>query len=184
MNLQKSWCFLKEAGFFSQGTGYFRKGLKETPSSTCIYTFWALTILTCSDHYSSRLCSSTLFPKSHRKIPDQDMGHNSLQPSSGTLTILRTLARQNISSVRTCWGHGTRWSMEEYHKRYKGVCKPKVLRLWLTCLWIPNEIIFFAAKDGEALYSQQKQDWELTVAQIMNSLLQIQTQIEESRENH
>ena len=33
-------------------------------------------------------------------------------------------------------------------------------------------IIFFTAKDGEALYSQQKQDWELTVAQIMNSLLQ------------
>ena len=32
-------------------------------------------------------------------------------------------------------------------------------------------IIFFAAKDGEALYGQQKQDWELTVAQIMNSLL-------------
>ena len=32
-------------------------------------------------------------------------------------------------------------------------------------------IIFFAAKDGEALYSQQKQDPELTVAQIMNSLL-------------
>ena len=33
-------------------------------------------------------------------------------------------------------------------------------------------IIFFAAKDEEALYSQQKQDQELTVAQIMNSLLQ------------
>ena len=32
-------------------------------------------------------------------------------------------------------------------------------------------IIFFAAKDGEALYSQQKQDQELTVAQIMKSLL-------------
>ena len=32
-------------------------------------------------------------------------------------------------------------------------------------------IIFFAAKDGEALYSQPKQDWEQTVAQIMNSLL-------------
>jgi len=32
-------------------------------------------------------------------------------------------------------------------------------------------IIFFAAKDGEAVYSQQKQDWELTVAKIMNSLL-------------
>ena len=36
-------------------------------------------------------------------------------------------------------------------------------------------IIFFAAKDGEALYSQQKQELELTVAQIMNSLFQIQT---------
>ena len=33
-------------------------------------------------------------------------------------------------------------------------------------------IIFFAAKNGEALYTQQKQDRELTVAQIMNSLLQ------------
>ena len=33
-------------------------------------------------------------------------------------------------------------------------------------------IIFFAAKDGEALYSQQKQDQELTMAQIKNSLLQ------------
>ena len=32
-------------------------------------------------------------------------------------------------------------------------------------------IIFFAAKDEEALHSQQKQDQELTVAQIMNSLL-------------
>ena len=32
-------------------------------------------------------------------------------------------------------------------------------------------IIFFAAKDGEALYSQQKQDRELTVAQIMNSFI-------------
>ena len=44
-------------------------------------------------------------------------------------------------------------------------------------------IKFFAAKDGEALYSQQKQDQELTVTQIMTSLYQIQTQIEESREN-
>ena len=33
-------------------------------------------------------------------------------------------------------------------------------------------IIFFAAKDEEALNSKQKQDWELTVAQIMNFLLQ------------
>jgi len=32
-------------------------------------------------------------------------------------------------------------------------------------------IISFAAKDGEAFYSQHKQDQELTVAQIMNTLL-------------
>ena len=39
-----------------------------------------------------------------------------------------------------------------------------------------------AAKDGEALYSQQKQDQELTVAQIMNSLLPNPDL--KSRENH
>ena len=32
-------------------------------------------------------------------------------------------------------------------------------------------IVFFAAEDRQALYSQQKQDLELTVAQIMSSLL-------------
>ena len=45
-------------------------------------------------------------------------------------------------------------------------------------------IIFFAVNNGEALYSQQKQDQELTVAQIMNSLLPIQIYTEESREKH
>ena len=45
-------------------------------------------------------------------------------------------------------------------------------------------IIFFAAKDGEALYSQQKQDQELSVVQIMSSLLPNSDLIEESRENH
>ena len=33
-------------------------------------------------------------------------------------------------------------------------------------------VIFLAAEDGEVLYSQQKQDQELTVAQLINSLLQ------------
>ena len=32
-------------------------------------------------------------------------------------------------------------------------------------------IKFFADEEGESLYSQQKQDQELTVTQIMNSLL-------------
>ena len=36
---------------------------------------------------------------------------------------------------------------------------------------LKSDIIFFTAEDGEALYSQQKQDQELTVALIMNSLL-------------
>ena len=44
-------------------------------------------------------------------------------------------------------------------------------------------IIFFAAEDGEALFSQQKQDLEFTVAQI-TSLFENSGQIEESRENH
>ena len=49
----------------------------------------------------------------------------------------------------------------------------KTLHMDITRWSTPKSrlIIFFAAKDGEALYSQQKQDQELTVAQIMNSLL-------------
>ena len=42
-----------------------------------------------------------------------------------------------------------------------------VITRWSTEIRL---IIFFAAEDGETLYSQQKQDWELTVAQIVNSL--------------
>ena len=36
-------------------------------------------------------------------------------------------------------------------------------------------IISFAAKDGEVLCTQHKQDCKLTVAQTMNSLFEIQT---------
>ena len=36
-------------------------------------------------------------------------------------------------------------------------------------------IAFFAAKDGEALYSQEKKGWELTVAQTQTPYWQIQT---------
>ena len=45
-------------------------------------------------------------------------------------------------------------------------------------------IIFFAAEEGEALFSQQKQDQELTVAQIMSSLLHKSGLNWKSRENH
>ena len=44
-------------------------------------------------------------------------------------------------------------------------------------------ILVSAAKDGEAVYSHQKQDQELTVAQIMNSLLPNSDLNLESREN-
>ena len=47
-----------------------------------------------------------------------------------------------------------------------------------------RKTIFFAAKDGEAVYSQQKQDQEVTVARIMNSLLPNSDLMEESKENH
>ena len=70
------------------------------------------------------------------------------------------------------WQNVVRWRREcqttsvflpwEPHKQYEQYEESNtVIRL----------IIFFAAKDGEALYSQQKQDWVLTVAQIMNFLL-------------
>ena len=36
-------------------------------------------------------------------------------------------------------------------------------------IWL---IVFFEAKDGEALYSQQKQDQDLNVAKIMNFVMQ------------
>ena len=47
-----------------------------------------------------------------------------------------------------------------------------------------NQIVYIlAAKDGEALYSEQKQDWELTMAQIMNSFLRDQCKgIEKTKE--
>ena len=63
---------------------------------------------------------------------------------------------------RECTGHSKRpppTTLEKTHRHHHMVNTK--IRL----------IIFFAAKDEEALYSQQKQAWELTVGQIMNSLL-------------
>ena len=44
-------------------------------------------------------------------------------------------------------------------------------------------IILFVAEDGEALYSQQKKDLELTVAQIISSLMQNSIIIHQNNEN-
>ena len=40
------------------------------------------------------------------------------------------------------------------------------------CMDKTRMIIYLVAQDGDALDCQQKQDWELTVPQIMSSLLQ------------
>ena len=65
---------------------------------------------------------------------------------------------------RTCWLQQTPFSNnakeDSTHGRHKMINSE--VRL----------IMFFAAKDGETLYSQQKQDWELTVAQTMSLFLQ------------
>ena len=45
---------------------------------------------------------------------------------------------------------------------------PKNITRWSI---LESDWLYFVAKDGEALCSQWKQDWELTVAQIMNSLV-------------
>ena len=51
-----------------------------------------------------------------------------------------------------------------------------ILKFKKACKYQNQIDYMFTAKDGEALYSQQKQDQELTVAQIMNSFhCQIQT---------
>ena len=65
-------------------------------------------------------------------------------------------AKANRVLPRECTGHNKHRSTHGHHQ---------MVNTEITL------IIFFAAKDGEALYSQQKQDWELTVVQIMNSLL-------------
>ena len=86
-------------------------------------------------------------------------------------------------SINQVWPWSTKWSRAKVNR----VCQDNTLvtantlfqqhKRWLYTWTSPdgkhwNQIDYvFAAKDGEALYSQQKQDQELTVAQIMNCLL-------------
>ena len=74
------------------------------------------------------------------------------------------------------WPWSTEWSRAKanrvlpreftgHKKHYLSTTQEKALHMDIRL------IIVFAAKHGEALYSQQKQDRKLTVAQIMNSLL-------------
>ena len=93
---------------------------------------------------------------------------------------------RNTWSNRQIWPGSTEWSRAKADRvlprEHTGHSKHH-LPTQETCLHMSTHghhhvvntksrvIIFFGAKDGEALYSQQKQDQELTVAQIMNSLL-------------
>ena len=90
------------------------------------------------------------------------------------------MALEETPGVTSKFGLGVQ---SEAGQRLKEFCQENTLVIANTLLqqhkrrcyiWTSPEIrliIFLAAKDGEAIYSQQKQDRELTVAQIMNSLL-------------
>ena len=98
-------------------------------------------------------------------------------------------------SNRQVWPWSTKWSRAKANTVLPRECtghskhplptttQGKTLHLDNTEIRL---IIFFATKDREALYSQQnnktKQKLELTVAHIISSSLQIQAQIEESKE--
>ena len=69
---------------------------------------------------------------------------------------------RNTWSNRLIWPWSTEWSRQKANR---------ILPREHTGHTEIRLIIFFAAKVGKALYSQQKQDQELTVAQIINCLL-------------
>ena len=77
---------------------------------------------------------------------------------------MEKIARRNINNLRYADGTTLMAESEEELKSLLMKVKEESEKVGL-------KLIFFAAKDGEALYSQQKQGQELTVAQIMNSLL-------------
>ena len=90
---------------------------------------------------------------------------------------------RNTWSNKQIWPWSTEWTRAKANKVLPRECtgyskhplpttQEKTLHMDITRWSTPKSlIIFFAAKDGEAVYSQQKQDQEMTVAQIMNPLL-------------
>ena len=86
-------------------------------------------------------------------------------------------------SNRQVWPWGTKWSRTKNNRvlprEYADQQKLSSNNTRDDCTHEYNQIvntkirsiIFFLAEDGEALYSQEKQDQKLTVTQIMNFLL-------------
>ena len=95
----------------------------------------------------------------------------------------KSMKSRNTWINRQIWPWSTEWSRAKAYRVLPGECtghsnnplpttQEKTLHMDITRGSTEGRlIIFFAAKDGAALYSQRKQDRELTVAQIMNSLL-------------
>jgi len=102
---------------------------------------------------------------------------------------------RNTWSNRHIWPWSTEWSRAKanrvlprehtgHSKHPVPTTQEKTLHMDITRWSTPKSDFFFTAKDGENLYSQQKKtkkkknkkknDWELTVAQIMNSFWQVQ----------
>ena len=79
---------------------------------------------------------------------------------------MKSRAKTNRVLPRECSGHS---------KEPRPTTPEMMENMDLTRWSIPKSdglLLFFVVKDGEVLYSQQKQDQELTVARITNSLLQ------------
>ena len=94
---------------------------------------------------------------------------------------------RNTWGNRQIWPWSTEWSRTKANRVLPRECtghrkqplptkQEKTLHMdvtrWSTQVRL---IIFFAAKDGKALYSQQKQDWELTWLRSRTPYCQIQT---------
>ena len=75
---------------------------------------------------------------------------------------------QELSGVTGKFGLGVQ---NEAEQRLIAFCQDNALVIANTLNTESRLITFFAVEDREAPYSQQKQDRELTVTQIMNSLL-------------
>ena len=109
-----------------------------------------------------------------------------LTPKNDVLFIIgdcKSRKSINIWSNKLIWPWSIEWSRAKANRVLPRECtghskhplpttQERTLNVDITYhqYWSQTDL-FFAAKDGEALYSQQKQDWELTVVQIMNSLL-------------
>ena len=90
---------------------------------------------------------------------------------------------RNTWSNRQIWPWNTEWSRANsnrvlprehtgHSKHPLWTTQENTLHMDITRWSTPkSDWLYYLQPDGEALHSQQKQDWELTVAQIMNSLL-------------